>query len=124
MTTSNKFEQHETEAQLLRYGGAETDDYSSDSNNSDTYSDNSSDCESNEYNDYGSDYESDYESDIGTSPLSKVEKQKVNVTYYKRRKKFNNKFTAKDLLNKIREIASFPAKDMMNNKGSLEDIHL
>nr|CAG8568965.1 12427_t:CDS:2 [Entrophospora candida] len=99
MTTSNKFEQHETEAQLLRYGGAETDDYSSNSNNSDTYN-------------------------IGTSPLSKVEKQKVNVTYYKRRKKFNNKFTAKDLLNKIREIASFPAKDMMNNKGSLEDIHL
>ena len=119
-------------AQLERYGGGETDDYSSDL---DTYSDNISECGS-DNSDYGSDYESDTETSTIKSPISqppKVEERmsnstnstdRVGVTYSKRQERFDDKFTQKDLLNKIREIASSPTRDISNNKGSLEDIHL
>ena len=115
-------------AQLERYGGGETDDYSSDS---DVYSDNISESESENCSDYGSEYESDTETII-KSPISQppnIEKQISNSTnstdqvnstcsnypatvLTKRQEKFDNKFTPKDLLNKIREIASSPARDM------------
>ncbi|CAH1767892.1 15019_t:CDS:2 [Entrophospora sp. SA101] len=127
-------------AQVIGYGGGETDDYSSDS---DKYSDNISEYESENCSDYGSEYESDTETTI-KSPISQppnIEKQISNSTnstdqvnstcsnypatvLTKRQEKFDNKFTPKDLLNKIREIASSPARDMSNNKGSLEDVYL
>ncbi|CAG8576087.1 12287_t:CDS:2 [Gigaspora rosea] len=120
-------------AQQTRYGGGETDDYSSDS---DVYSDNISESGSENCSDYGSDYESDNETNTIESPISqppKVEElmsnttystKQVSPTYSKRQERFDDKFTQKDLLNKIREIASSPARDISNNKGSLEDIHL
>ena len=55
-------------AQLERYGGGETDDYSSDS---DVYSDNISECESENCSDYGSDYEPDIETSTIKSPAIK-----------------------------------------------------
>ena len=119
-------------AQLERYGGGETDDYSSDS---DVYSDNISESGSENCSDYSSDYESDTETTI-KSPIPqppKVEEQVSNTTssteqasptYPKRQERFDDKFTKKDVMNKIRKIVSSPARDMLNNKGSLEDIHL
>jgi len=50
--------------------------------------------------------------------------EQVNPTYSKRQERFDDKFTQKDVMNKIRKIVSSPARDMSNNKGSLEDIHL
>ncbi|CAJ0900328.1 3622_t:CDS:2, partial [Entrophospora sp. SA101] len=128
-------------AQVIGYGGGETNDYSSDS---DKYSDNISECESENCSDYGSDYESDIETTIIKSPAThppNIEKPMSNSTnstdqvssiylgsaktaFTKRQEKFDDKFTSKDLLNKIREIASSPARDMLDKKGSLEDIHL
>ena len=125
-------------AQVIGYGGGETDDYSSDS---DKYSDNISEYESENCSDYGSEYQSDTETII-KSPISQppnIEKQISNSTnstdqvnstcsnypatvLTKRQEKFDNKFTPKDLLNKIREIASSPARDMSNNKGLLKDV--
>jgi len=119
-------------AQVIRYGGGETDDYSSDS---DVYSDNIFESGSENCSDYSSDYESDTETTI-KSPIPqppKVEEQmsnttssteQVNPTYSKRQERFDDKFTQKDVMNKIRKIVSSPARDMLNNKGSLEDIHL
>ncbi|CAG8464520.1 3721_t:CDS:2 [Paraglomus brasilianum] len=120
-------------AQLERYDGGETDDYSSDS---DKYSDNISECESENCSDYGSEYESYTETSTIKSPISqppKVEEKmsnstnstdRVGVIYTQRQEKFDNKFTQMDLLNRIRKIVSSPVRDMSNNKGSLEDIHL
>ncbi|CAG8670421.1 7802_t:CDS:1, partial [Paraglomus brasilianum] len=59
-----------------------------------------------------------------SSQPPKVEEQKFNKTYILWQEKFNDKFTKKDLLNKICEIASSPARDMSNIKGSLEDVYL
>ncbi|RHZ85037.1 hypothetical protein Glove_73g27 [Diversispora epigaea] len=112
-------------AQVIRYGGGDSDDYSSDS---DAYSDNTSES--------GSDYESDNETSTIESPTSqppKVEEQMSNTTYpneqvgptySKRQERFNDKFTQMDLLNKICEIASSPARDISDKKGSLEDVYL
>ncbi|CAG8516711.1 14478_t:CDS:2 [Cetraspora pellucida] len=91
------------------------------------YSDNISKTESENCNNYGSDYESDNETNTIESPISqplKVEELISNMTYFTKQERFNNKFTQKDLLNKIYEIASSPARDISNNKGLLEDIHL
>ncbi|RHZ81903.1 hypothetical protein Glove_117g518 [Diversispora epigaea] len=119
--------------QNIKYGGGDSINYSSDS---DTYSNNISECESENCSDYGFDYESDTETSIIKSPISKPPKVKeqmsnsahsteqVRPTYSKRQEKFDDKFTQKDLLNRIREIASLLAKDMSNNNGSLEDILL
>ncbi|CAH1770497.1 13252_t:CDS:1, partial [Entrophospora sp. SA101] len=126
-------------AQVIGYGGGETDDYSSDS---DKYSDNISECESENCSDYGSDYESDIETI--KSPVTQppnIEKQMSNSTYSakqvsptcsshpatvftKRQEKFDEKFTQQDLLNKIRKISSSPTEDILKNKGSLENVHL
>src|SRR5207244_9652715 len=115
-------------AQLEWYGGGETNDYSSDS---DIYSDDISECESEECNDYESDTETTIKSPIPQPP--KVEEQMSNLaystdqvcpTYYRRQEKFDEKFTQQDLLNKIREIDSSPARDMADKKGSLGDLHL
>ncbi|RHZ87064.1 hypothetical protein Glove_40g138 [Diversispora epigaea] len=46
------------------------------------------------------------------------------TVFTKRQKKFNDKFIQMDLLNRIREIASSPARDMLDKKGSLEDVYL
>ncbi|CAG8622370.1 3218_t:CDS:2 [Ambispora gerdemannii] len=120
-------------AQLERYRGRETDDYSSDS---DVYSDNISESGSENCSDYGSDYESDTETSTIKPPIPqppKVEElmsnttystKQVSPTYSKRQERFDDKFTQKDVMNKIREIVSLPTRDMSNNKGSLEDIHL
>ncbi|CAJ0745405.1 14495_t:CDS:2 [Entrophospora sp. SA101] len=97
---------------------------------------NISKCESENCSNYGSDYESDTETStikpqITQSP--KVEEQvfnttslteQVSPTYSKRQERFDEKFTQKDVMNKIRKIVSSPARDMSNNKGSLDDIHL
>ena len=53
-------------AQVIRYGGGETDDYSSDS---DVYSDNISESGSENCSDYGFNYESDTETTIKSSIL-------------------------------------------------------
>ncbi|RHZ87770.1 hypothetical protein Glove_30g135 [Diversispora epigaea] len=108
-------------AQVIRYGDGDSNDYSSDS---DTYSDNISEYESENCSDYGSDYELDTEIIEEQMSNSTNSTDQVDPTYSKRREKFDDKFTQKDLLNRIREIASSPARDMSNNKGSLEDIHL
>ncbi|RHZ44363.1 hypothetical protein Glove_736g6 [Diversispora epigaea] len=125
-------------AQVIRYRGGGSDNYSS---NSDKYSDNISECESENCNDYDSDHqEIFYIGDTETSTIKfsvfhppKVEEQmsnltisidQINLTYSRRQEKFDNKFTQMDLLNRIREIASLPARDMLNNKGSLKNIHL
>ncbi|CAG8475012.1 11717_t:CDS:2, partial [Cetraspora pellucida] len=124
-------------AQQMQYRGRKTNDYSS---NLDTYSNNTFECES--------DNCSNYESDIKTSiiessifQLSNIEKQIFNSTYLtnqvdstcssysltvftKRQEKINDKFTQKDLLNKIHKIAFLSTRDILNNKGSLKDIHL
>ena len=50
--------------------------------------------------------------------------KQVSPTYSKRQEKFDDKFTQKDLLNKICKIASSPTEDISKNKGSLEDVHL
>ncbi|CAG8678851.1 9126_t:CDS:2 [Ambispora gerdemannii] len=92
-------------AQVIWYGSGKSDDYSSDS---DKYSDNISECESENCSDYGSDYESDIETSTIKSPVFHPPK---------RQEKFDNKFTQMDLLNRICEIASSPARDMSNNKG-------
>src|SRR5947208_180789 len=96
-------------AQVIGYGGGETDDYSSDS---DVYSDNISESGSENCSDYGTDYESDTETSIIKSPMSqppKVEEQmsnstnsteQVNPTYSKRQEEFDDKFTQKDVMNK------------------------
>ncbi|CAG8617815.1 9945_t:CDS:2 [Paraglomus occultum] len=119
--------------QLERYGGGETDDYSSDS---DVYSDNISESGSENCSDYGSDYESDTETSIINPQISqppKVEEQmsnstnftdRVGVIYTQRQEKFDNKFTQKDLLNRICGIASSPAREMLSTKGLLEDVYL
>ncbi|RIB17565.1 hypothetical protein C2G38_2186998 [Gigaspora rosea] len=120
-------------AQQTRYGGGKTDDYSSDSDN---FSDNIFEYRSENCSDYGSDYESDNETNTIETPVPqppKVEEQMSNTTYSteqvipmysKRQERFDDKFTQKDVMNKIREIVSLPTRDMLNNKGSLEDIHL
>ncbi|RGB34443.1 hypothetical protein C1646_668502 [Rhizophagus diaphanus] len=51
--------------------------------------------------------------------LPNKEEQKVNTSYTLRQKKFNDKFSPKDLINEIRKIASSPPRDMSNDKGSL-----
>ncbi|CAG8810578.1 4371_t:CDS:1, partial [Gigaspora rosea] len=113
--------------------GGETEDYSSDS---DKYSDNISECESGSCSDYSSEYESDTETSTIKSSISqppKVEEQmfnstnstdRVGVIYTQRQEKFDDKFTPKDLLNKIHEIASSPTRDMSDKKGSLKDVYL
>src|SRR6185369_2128260 len=122
----------EQNTQVIRYGGGESDDYSSDS---DVYSDNISESGSENCSDYGSNYESDTETTIKSSipQPPKVEEQMSNTTSFteqvhltcsKRQERFNNKFTQKDVMNKICKIVSSPARDMSNNKGSLKDIHL
>ncbi|RIB01809.1 hypothetical protein C2G38_2229633 [Gigaspora rosea] len=123
----------EQSAQLEWYGGGETNDYSSDS---DVYSDNISESGSENCSDYSSDYESDTETSTikpQISQLPKVEEQVSNMTssteqaspiYTKQQERFDDKFTKKDVMNKICKIVSSPARDMSNNKGSLEDIHL
>ncbi|CAG8556444.1 2759_t:CDS:2, partial [Scutellospora calospora] len=50
--------------------------------------------------------------------------EQASPTYPKQQKRFDDKFTQKDVMNKIRKIVSLPVRDMSNNKGSLEDIHL
>ncbi|RHZ86709.1 hypothetical protein Glove_46g20 [Diversispora epigaea] len=112
---------HDT--QQIRYGGGDSDAYQSDS---DVYSDNTSECGSENSNDYSSNYESDTETAIKSPTLQppRVEEQMSNLAYSRRHEMFDDKFTQKDLLNRIREIVSSPARDMSNNKGSLEDIHL
>src|SRR6185436_1927066 len=97
-------------AQVIRYGGGESDDYSSDS---DKYSDNISECESENCSDYGSDYESDTETSTIKSPVLQspnIKEQIFNstcptdqvgprcpshpaTTFTKRQEKFDNKFT-------------------------------
>ncbi|CAH1768321.1 13091_t:CDS:2, partial [Entrophospora sp. SA101] len=111
----------------------ETDDYSSDS---DVYSDNTSECGSENCSDYGSDYESDNETNTIKPQIPRPPKVKEQVfnttslieqaspTYPKRQERFDDKFTKKDVMNKICKIVSSPARDMSNNKGSLDDIHL
>ncbi|CAG8695809.1 4648_t:CDS:1 [Ambispora gerdemannii] len=119
-------------AQVIQYGSRESDDYSSDS---DIYSDNISESGSENCSDYSSDYESDTETTIKSPILQppKVEEQVSNTTssteqasptYPKRQERFNDKFIKKDVMNKICKIVSSPARDMSNNKESLEDIHL
>ncbi|CAJ0752663.1 1099_t:CDS:2, partial [Entrophospora sp. SA101] len=108
------------------------------------YSDNISESGSENCSDYGSDYESDTETSTIKSPISQppnIEKQMSNSTnstdqvspiypgstktaFTKRQEKFDDKFTSKGLLNKIREIASSPARDLLDKKGSLEDVYL
>ncbi|KAF0373855.1 superfamily I DNA and RNA helicases: PROVISIONAL [Gigaspora margarita] len=116
-------------AQLERYGGGETDDYSSDSDN---FSDNTSECRSNN-SEYGSNYESDTETSITKLPisqLSKVEEQISNTTYsteqvssiyYRRQENFDEKFTKQVLINKIHEIASSPARDITDKKDAPQE---
>ncbi|RHZ80880.1 hypothetical protein Glove_131g51 [Diversispora epigaea] len=113
--------------------GGESIDYSS---SSDVYSDNISESESENCSDYDSDYESDNKTNTIETPVPqppKVEEQlsnttysteQVSPTYSKRQEKFEDKFTQKDLLNKICRIASLPARDISSNKDSLEDVHL
>ncbi|CAG8481769.1 3609_t:CDS:2 [Cetraspora pellucida] len=120
-------------AQLEWYGGREINDYSS---NSDVYSNNISESGSENCSDYSSDYESDTETSTIKPQIfqpSKVEEQVSNTTssteqasptYTKRQERFDDKFTKKDVMNKICKIVSSLARDMSNNKGSLEDIHL
>ncbi|CAG8677415.1 3510_t:CDS:2, partial [Ambispora gerdemannii] len=119
-------------AQVIQYGDRETEDYSSDS---DVYSNNIPESVSENCSDYSSDYKSDTETTI-KSPIPqppKVEEQVSNttssteqasLTYPKQQERFNDKFIKKDVMNKICKIVSSPARDMSNNKGSLEDIHL
>ena len=60
---------------------------------------------------YSNDYGSDYESDTETSPIkSLISKPLKNKSLTR----LIWKFTEKDLLNKIRDIASSPATDMSN----------
>ncbi|CAG8637524.1 7918_t:CDS:1, partial [Ambispora gerdemannii] len=115
-------------AQVIQYGDRKTDDYSSDS---DVYSDNISKSGSENCSDYESDTETTIKSPI-PQPL-KVEEQVSNttssteqasLTYPKQQKRFDDKFTKKNVINKIHKIVSSPARDMSNNKGLLEDIYL
>ncbi|RHZ77972.1 hypothetical protein Glove_168g91 [Diversispora epigaea] len=119
-------------AQVIRYGGGDIDDYSSDS---DKYSDSISESGSENCSDYGSDYKSDTETTIkfSTSQAPNIEKQmsnstnstdQVGVIYTQRQEKFDNKFIQKDLINRIHGIASPPAREMLSIKGSLEDVYL
>ncbi|CAG8606972.1 7011_t:CDS:2 [Ambispora gerdemannii] len=95
--------------QLIRYGDGESENYSSDSN---TYSYNISECESENCSDYGSDYESDIETNTIETPVS----QPPNI---------ENKFLIQHIpWSKVCKIASSPTRDMSNNRGSLEEIHL
>jgi len=50
--------------------------------------------------------------------------EQASSTYPKRQERFNDKFTQKDVMDKIRKIVSSPARDMTDKKGSLEDLHL
>jgi hypothetical protein len=95
---------------------------------SSNYSDNESDLGSDNYNNYESNYESDNEeapcasTSITETPLvqpSNIERN-VNATYTLRQKKFNDKFSPKDLVSAIQGILSSPPRDMSNDKGSLE----
>ena len=101
-------------APALRYDSADPDEYLSDSS---SCTDNRSDLGSDDYNDYKSNYESDNEEATRAS---------TNITmtqsfqYSLRQKKFNDKFSPKDLLNAIRGILLSPPRDMSDEKGSLE----
>ena len=110
----------------LRFDGAGPDEYLSDSS---SCTDNRSDLGSDDHNDYESNYKSDNEeatcasTSITKTPsiqLPNIEEQKVNTSYTLRQKKFNDKFSPKDLINEIRKIASSPPRDMSNDKGSLD----
>src|SRR5690242_18936978 len=112
-TTSN---QNRGTGLLLRYDGAVSDEYLSDSND---YTDNGSDLESDNYNDYESNCEFDNEETPCTSisitetPLAQlpnVKERKTKVTNTLRQEKFNDNFSSKDLLNEIRKIALSPPK--------------
>ncbi|KAF0492588.1 d5-like helicase-primase: PROVISIONAL [Gigaspora margarita] len=97
-------------AQLKQYRSRKTDDYSSDSDN---FSDNTSECELKNCSDYGSDCESDNETNTIETLVaqpSKVEKQisntiysikQVSSIYSKKQERFDDKFTQKDVINKI-----------------------
>ena len=124
-TTSDQTDRTGT-APALRYDGASSDEYLSDSS---SCTDNRSDLESDDYNDYESNYESDNEKASCTStstiktPLvqpSYVKERKNNVAYTLRQEKFNDIFSSKDLLNIIRGIFLSPPRDMSDEKGSLE----
>jgi hypothetical protein len=122
-TTSN---QNRGTGPLVYYNNAGPDEFLGDL---DSYSDNESDCGSDDYNNYESNYESDSEeapcaststTETPLVQLSNLQERNVNATYTLRRKKFNDKFSPKDLLNAIREILSLPPRDMSNDKGSLD----
>ncbi|RIA93587.1 hypothetical protein C1645_819219 [Glomus cerebriforme] len=113
-------------APAFRYDGTSPNEYLSDSS---SYTDNRSDLGSDNYNYYESNYESDnekapYASTNITKTLSiqlpNIEEQKVNTSYTLRQEKFNDKFSPKDLINKIQKIASSQPRDMSNDKGSLD----
>src|SRR5687768_13919082 len=84
---------------LVRYDGADSVEYLSDSS---SCTDNGSDLGSDDYNNYESNYESDNEkapcvsTSITKTPLIQlpnVKEQKANVTYTLRQEKFNDKFS-------------------------------
>jgi len=95
-------------APALRYDGAETDEYLSDSS---SCTDNRSDLRLDDYNDYRSNYESDNEEASCTSTSTiktllvqppNVNERKINVAYTLRQEKFNDNFFSKNLLHAIR----------------------
>jgi hypothetical protein len=126
MRTQTISNQDRQTSPALRYDGAESDEYLSDSSG---YFDNESDLGSDDCDNYESNYESDNEESPCTSTsitetplvqLPNVKEQKANVSYTLRQEKFNDKFSSKDLLNEIRKIALSPPRDMSDIIGSLD----
>ena len=110
----------------LRYDGAGSDEYLSDSSN---YTDNESDLGSDGYNNYEYNYESDSKETSSASTgitetsliqLPNVQKRNVDMTFTLRQETFNDKFSPKDLLNEIQKIALLPPRDMSDIIGSLD----
>src|SRR4051794_31099779 len=98
MHISTTFNQNRETGLLAHYDGTSFDKYLSDSS---SYSDNESNLRSDDYNNYESNYKFDNEkalcisTSITKTPLIQlpnVKKQKANVTYTLRQKKFNDKF--------------------------------
>ncbi|GES95135.1 hypothetical protein GLOIN_2v1778877 [Rhizophagus clarus] len=91
-----------------------SDEYLSDSS---SCTDNRSDLGLDDYNNYESNYESDNEEATRAS---------TNITttqsfqYSLRQKKFNDKFSPKNLINAIRKILLSPPRDISDEKSSLE----
>ncbi|KAF0457849.1 d5-like helicase-primase: PROVISIONAL [Gigaspora margarita] len=107
-TISNQTDCTGTSSALARYDSTKTNKYL---NNLDSYND--SNCESDIYNNYESNYESDSEEAPSTSistietssvQLPNIKERKLNMAYTLRQKKFNDKFSSKDLIKEIQKL--------------------